>query len=86
MEVIRKTVRVDASRRVMLKMPEHVQPGEHDVLVVVGPSPVAEHQENAGMEQEEESLGAWLRRTAHDTGPANETTYRREDIYGNDGR
>jgi hypothetical protein len=87
MEVIRKNVRVDASRRVTVELPEGVAPGEHDVLVVVSKS--ADGKSSASTEEEDETqepLGTWLRRTSHDTGPVEETTYRREDLYGDKGR
>ena len=45
--------------------------------------------DDASAEEEDEtqeSLRTWLRRTSHDTGPVEETTYRREDLYGDKGR
>jgi hypothetical protein len=98
MEVIRKNVRVDASRRVTVELPEGVAPGEHDVLVVIGPAALREEDgsedrtagdaESGGDDSnaQQESLGAWLRRTSHKGRLKPGTSLRREDIYGDEGR
>lgn len=77
MTTIRTRVRVDASRRLTLQLPDDVAPGEHDVTVIV----------DASSESTVTAPRPPLNFPVDDLGPwPKGLSLRREDMYGDDGR
>jgi hypothetical protein len=76
MRVITATAVVRPDHTLTVPVPADIPPGALQVVIVF--------QEEAGRPQPVPSVTDW---PAHDVGPTDPTcTYRREDIYGDDGR
>jgi len=78
MRTIETTATVTPGGTLTMQIPPDIQPGEHRVVVVIEERPVAP-------ETKEERLP--LKFAAYPVGLAAEDfTFRREDLYGDDGR
>jgi hypothetical protein len=76
MRAITATAIVRPDHTLTVQLPADIAPGIHQVVVVF--------QEEAPRPPQEQMFKDW---PAHDVGPADPPcTYRREDIYGDDGR
>lgn len=77
MRALTLTALVRADHMMMVQVPEDIPPGTHEVVVVL--------QEGTVLRQPEGRFTAnW---PVHDSGPIDPNmTFRREDIYGDDGR
>ncbi|MGA7733499.1 MAG: hypothetical protein WCD37_19725 [Chloroflexia bacterium] len=68
---------VTADHKLVIEMPDTVEPGEHDVVVVIGQGSFKPANGNTRQE---------ITFSAHDVGPWPENlSLRREDMYGDDG-
>jgi hypothetical protein len=77
MRAVTATAVVRQDHTLTVQVPADVPPGEHEVVVVLHEVPARE--------QRGFCLADWP--PPHDVGPADPTcTYRRENIYGDDGR
>ena len=75
MRTIETTARVSDDRKLVVQLPLDVTPGEHRVVVVIEESPAAPRQREP------------LRFSGYDVGLIDPNfTFRRDDLYGDDGR
>lgn len=75
MRALTATGIVNCDHTLTLKVPHDIAPGPHEVVLVLQETEVGPPKQ------------ALLRFSPHPVGPAHPTcTYRREDIYGDDGR
>ena len=75
MKAIKATIVVDADHRATIQLPVEVEPGEHTVTLLIGASP-------------SEAPLPWDGYPSHDI-PwiwPEDDTFRREEMYGDDGR
>lgn len=76
MRALTVTAVVRPDHMLLVQVPEDILPGTYQVVVVL--------QEDASAPQRDRFLANWR---VHQTGPVDPNmTFRREDIYGDDGR
>ena len=74
---------VSAEGELVVKLPTKLPPGEHHVVVVVD-TVVVNTEVNTEREQEQPPLPLIF--SAYPAAPVSQTTFRREDMYDDDGR
>lgn len=80
MKTIETTVRVTADGKITLQLPADIQPGEHQVVLIIDEKPVPDHSTTKEKRPP-------LKFPIHDFGPwPADLSLRREDMYGDWGR
>ena len=74
---------VSAEGELVVKLPTKLPPGEHHVVVVID-TVVVNTEVNTEREQEQPPLPLIF--SAYPAAPVSQTTFRREDMYDDDGR